>query len=328
MTFLATLGLVAGLWLLALAACSLAVAAVWPLVRRGLPDRHPDLRSRRVAGLAMAPMLVSGAAVVLCLAPGLLGLVGWTTDHCLAHPDHPHLCLVHPTAELTATAALLLAAGIGALLLLAGHGARQVAGARRIGAPFAALCTTQLAPGVDRVVSERPFSFTSGLLRPVAYVSSALCEALSPEALAVVVAHERAHVRRRDPLRWIAAATLSLALPPAVRRELIGELELASEQACDEAAARAVGDRLRVAETLLAAERLMASADAGLRPAVAGLGGSAVPARVRSLLDAPRPRPRNRAGTIALGLLAALALAADPIHHGAEHLVEWLLLGH
>lgn len=341
MTFLATLGLIAGVWLIAMATTSLAVTSAWLVARRLLARLHPEVRVRVAGGLAVAPLAVSTLSVAICLAPGLATLTGLTTDHCLTHAAHPHLCLVHATAELTATLAALFALGAGVTAILLLRGLVLAARGRKLLAHFGGLRPLPLAPGVARVQSERPFSFTIGWARPVARISSALCDALSPPQLAAVVAHEQAHVARRDPLRRLTAAVLSLVLPPAVRRGLLTELELACEQACDLAAARAVGDPLLVAEALLAAERRMAGEPAFASGNVTGVAESAIPIRVRSLLDADRGRggqpERARSGrchgstrrTVLLGLaFAAVALwAAIPIHHAAEHLIELFQIG-
>jgi Zn-dependent protease with chaperone function len=46
--------------------------------------------------------------------------------------------------------------------------------------------------------SERPLCFTLGLRTPTVYLTTGLRERLSEAELAVVLAHERAHARRRD----------------------------------------------------------------------------------------------------------------------------------
>jgi hypothetical protein len=87
-----------------------------------------------------------------------------------------------------------------------------------------------------------------------------------------------------------------------------------------------VGDRLRVAETLLAVERLLAGAAAPAHPALLAVAGSSLPERVRGLLAEPAvERPPRAARWATLGALALLALGAEPLHHATEHLLEVLL---
>lgn len=66
----------------------------------------------------------------------------------------------------------------------------------------AAARTAGLDPSIIRVVDGLPNpAFTVGGLRPRIYVARALAARLAPPELAAVVAHEGAHVARRDPLR-------------------------------------------------------------------------------------------------------------------------------
>ena len=84
-----------------------------------------------------------------------------------------------------------------------------------------------------------------------------MLERLSPDHLRAVLEHERAHLRRQDPLWRLVAALLASAHVSAVRRTLLDDLELASEHACDEEAGARIGSRVLVAQALLAVERLL-----------------------------------------------------------------------
>jgi len=310
------------------AGTSFLLAVAWPLLRRRLRGGHPETRARIALAAAIAPTVVPIVLLGLCLAPGALGLLGLHADHCVQHPGHPHLCLVHPTAMLTASSALLLvlflalvAGGVLGVALRAARTRRALAGLRN--AP--ARC---LAPGVRRIESERAFSLTAGLGRGEIFVSGALADALAPAHLDAVIEHERAHERRRDGLRRLAAQVLSWPHLPAVRRAILGELELATEQACDEEAGRHLGDRLVVAEAILAAERLAASGPPQFPGPLLAFGGNAVPARVHGLLAEPVARPGRAGWWTAGGLGVACLLLADPLHHATEHLLGLLLGAH
>ncbi len=106
-----------------------------------------------------------------------------------------------------------------------------------------------------RVVDGLPNpAFTAGWLRPEVFVARALAERLSVDELTAVLAHEAAHVRRRDPLRLSILRLLSHTLfwIPALRR-LADDLTDEAEIAADDAAARATPrvDALVVASTIL-----------------------------------------------------------------------------
>ncbi|MGH2945807.1 MAG: M56 family metallopeptidase [Solirubrobacteraceae bacterium] len=99
----------------------------------------------------------------------------------------------------------------------------------------------------------RPQAFCAGFLRPRVYLSTGVLEQLDEGELRAVVAHERHHQARRDPLRILAAEVLADALffAPMLRRlrERYGAL---AELAADEAAVRrSGGDAAPLASALL-----------------------------------------------------------------------------
>ena len=329
---LAVLGLLAVAWGTFAGAASLAVTLAWRLRVDWLRGLHPSLRSRLAWLAAATPSLLPVALVLACVSPGLAGLLAGTGDHCLQHADHPHLCLIHFPATLRGP---LVAAGCLTAVALAIRLTRatlDLSRRRRGLALLGATATTETGPMRRVVPSDQPFSFVAGLLQPKIWVASALEDSLPTEQLAVVLAHERAHADRRDPLRTATAAALSWPLWPSVRRAILRELALASEQACDEAAARGLGDepgnRLRVAETILAVERLAARTSAAFVPSSASaFGGSNVRERVHGLvgdLGAERlPRWLSRAAIA--GVAVGLPAGADALHHGVEHWIRLLL---
>jgi len=132
----------------------------------------------------------------------------------------------------------------------------------------------------------RPMAFCAGLLRPEIFVSRGAVERMSPEALRVVMAHERHHRLRRDPLRRAIAGTLAegFFFLPVFRQ--VGQKYLAlGEIAADRAAAGAAEGRSRdVAGALLEFPRgeagvAEASVTADRVGQLAGERGSWVPNR-------------------------------------------------
>ncbi len=309
---------------------ALLVAALYPVTRgrmRGLP---PATRAGLVLALACAPAMAGLALLILTLSPSLPHLLGLGADHCHIHDHHTHFCLVH-TPLLTGTGLeqlILFAAEIAILLLGAGIFCRL----RRVRRVVRALGTVQVEEPVHRpyrvVDSGIAFALTAGLVRPAIYLSSGLLNALSPAELVVVVRHEQAHRRRRDALRSFTADLLSRLHLPPIRRRLLADLYLASEQACDEQAALPAGDRLCVAETILKVVRLAA----GTRPAgdtlLPTVTGSDVPARIHALLcpaRTPSGRPRLSA-LLGAGLLAMVGYVyTDELHHAVESALHLLI---
>lgn len=74
---------------------------------------------------------------------------------------------------------------------------------------LAAAAPLGLAGRVDCVAAAEAFALTHGLLRPRILLSTAALAALDPAELAAVLGHEHAHLRRRDPLRLLAARVLA-----------------------------------------------------------------------------------------------------------------------
>lgn len=303
-------------------------ALLVPVTLRELRRMRPSRRARALLVLAAAPFVVPALVLAIAFAPSLPAALGLGGDHCMRHTDHLHLCLVHGSPALAsvwgASLPLVLLAGLAALLATV----RRMLHVRRVQASLCLGCEGELRPGVGLLASSECLSLTVGLWRPRIYLSSALAGGLGRAELDVVVAHERAHARRRDGLSQLAARGLSNLHLPGVRRRLLAELELACEQACDEVAAWRVGDRLQVAETLVVVERL---ARRGEHAASAcAFGGSSVPDRIRNLLEPHAPAPRSSfarwARWAGWAVAAALALSvADPLHHLAEHLLGLLV---
>jgi Zn-dependent protease with chaperone function len=147
----------------------------------------------------------------------------------------------------------------------------------------------------------RPLAFCLGLLRPRIYLSEGLLNELDASELLSVVAHERHHARRRDPLRAVLAKALAHALwfVPALKTAASAQATIA-ELAADQVAIRTAG-----AQPLAGA---LATFDRGGRPATAE----------RAMQLAGRAPIRRSAEGVAVGtavVLLALLLGAG-----------WLLL--
>jgi Zn-dependent protease with chaperone function len=313
------LGLLAGLAFAAIT--SVALAWSWPHLQGRLAGLHPASRARWIWLAAAAPAALPALLVALCFEPGLLAAAGLGSDHCARHPDHLHLCLSHPSAPLTQAGLGLLLLAAGVLAGVVGPELLRLARTRRWLAQLPRRAQRP-APDVEVFESTAPFAFAAGLRQPRIFLAAGLVAVLPPPQLAAVIEHERAHARRRDPLARLAARVLSFAHLPGLRRRLLRELAIAAEQACDAEAGRRVGDRLQVAEAILAVERIL-SATAPARTGIVGFEGHSVAERVKALLAAEPAAPGGRsiritAACAACAVAAGLALA-DPLHHVTEH---------
>lgn len=154
---------------------------------------------------------------------------------------------------------------------------------------------------------EMPPLATVGLLRPRVVVAEDVRGTLDPAALVAALAHERVHVRHRDPLRiWLAQIATDLQWPsPWARRRFehwLGALELARD---DEARLDGVAG-----EDLAAAVVAVARMPRALGAALAGLTGAetSLASRVHRLLEPvqlDRGRPSILLPLVVLAVLVA-----------------------
>lgn len=130
-----------------------------------------------------------------------------------------------------------------------------------------------------------------------------------PALLELALAHELAHLRRRDHLaRWLAAAVAAVWFFVPVRAVFGRALERAQEAAADALAARALGlAPAAYARRLVAATLRCQAAPAELAGAL-GLGPTALAERVEALCQRPSAAGPGWAGAIGVAAFALLAL--------------------
>ena len=269
-----------------------------------------------------APLIGSFLLLFSSFATGFIGF--GSSDHCLSHANHHlhHLCLVHPPHASGQWLAWLLPC----LLLLSGFILvfgffRRTA---RLAGPIADLAAvsrpSKYGKDVRLIDSDRTLAFTTGLRRPVILLSTGLLQKISPQTLAVILAHERAHLRRKDLLFSRFDGIVAALYPSAVALPILKQLSLAREQACDAVAAAKVGDGITVAQALTQVTRLKMKLIEG----TISFNASVVEARVLHLLNPPAAR-RLR-GFIPLLVLFGLCVAGfGPVHEWMEHFITHLL---
>ncbi len=182
---------------------------------------------------------------------------------------------------------------------------------------------SQTRTGLRVLPVEDPYAFVVGMLRPEIFISQGLLRACGEGDLEAILAHERSHVLRRDPLRrWFASLALAFHLP-FVASALERRLARSQELAADANAAHTIGDAPRFAEALLRLARLRL----GRVPLGVAFFGSDLEARIRNLLIS-QPRPDQPRPVLLLGAgIALLVLAlwsAHSTHHGTETLLRFL----
>jgi bla regulator protein BlaR1 len=164
-----------------------------------------------------------------------------------------------------------------------------------------------------------------GVRQPVIVMPSGMLRALPAPLVESLLAHEIAHVRRRDYLANLvqSAVEAGLSLQPAAWW-LGAQIRAAREHCCDDLAAAACGDPRLYARALYALESARQAAPA---LAMTATHGSLVH-RVERLLSRPRiPAHTNRASAVlaAATLLSAALVAAllvVPAVAGTNRMVE------
>jgi uncharacterized integral membrane protein len=229
--------------------------------------------------------------------------------------------LSYPTANLDAIVIVLLAA-LGSLVTgLALHGAvREARASRRLQRCLVAQ-NPQPFYGALLISDEQPRAFCAGLLTPRIYLSTGAVAMLDEAALSAVLAHERHHARRHDPLRLAAGRVLARAmffLPEL--DDLVARQQALAELSADESAVNAAP-----ASRSALARAMLSFAEAPGQTSSVGID----PARVDFLLgDPPSWRfPIMLCVTAAsvIGLLATVALLAGRVASGSATLALPLL---
>jgi hypothetical protein len=222
----------------------------------------------------------------------------------------------YPAANVDAIVIVLLAA-LGSLVT-----ARAVTGAvreLRASRRFHRLIAReqpQALHGVLLIADPHPRAFCAGLIRPRVYLSTGAIAVLDDAALSAVLAHERHHARRRDPLRLATGRVLAQALffLPELG-DLVDRQQALAELSADESAVNAVP-----ANRSALARAMLSFSDA---PASGGSAGIDL-ARVDYLLGDPPswrfPAILCLAAASVLALLVAVAVLAGRVASGSATL--------
>lgn len=311
---------------------SALVLALALVLRPGLSRLRPSTRADLVFLGGVLPAVVAIIGTMAAAFPPVASALGLMADHCLRHGHHLHICIVHGPS-LHADIALIGAATLAASVVRGGlwcrrllEAARDVRELERLGTVTAVAAAFPVIeiPGASRLCH------ALGAFRRRILLSQRLSSALSPDALRCALAHESAHLSRRDPLANAILSFAGLFVLPVVARLFQRAYRVAAEHACDDEAAADAGDGLAVAEALLAVAALQHGAPQPVRAgAMLGFGQHSLQTRVERLiaLGAEPPRAAHALVTAAMLSLAALVLAlqqATVLHHAVETVLHGL----
>ena len=146
---------------------------------------------------------------------------------------------------------------------------------------------------------------TVGFFRPVIVLPRNLMPGLREQDLSAVIAHEYAHIRRRDFLVHILCEALTVPVfwHPGIRY-LMSKISQTRELACDEYAAVQLGKRHLYAQTLLRLASLCLPASHGNAVGLSIFDGDNLEVRIMRLTE--KRKPLSRVGLFGLVLVASL----------------------
>ncbi|TNE89980.1 MAG: hypothetical protein EP330_09855 [Deltaproteobacteria bacterium] len=296
------------------------LVASWAAAAVTVPAFNAIVASRPSAArwtmlVAALPVLVGATLALAAFLPGDPHLDHLLGCHCATSmPGWLHLCPLHPTTDpvvLIPTALALLALGPGRLRSLAAL-VREPLGTGRGASP-------------TLVDLPQPMAVLAGWLRPSLLVDRGLWDTLEPAHREAVLAHERAHLARRDPLVLATLRLLTSVAPQPLANRLLRQWLDHAEHRADAAASASV-DPVVLAEALVACAR----SGSPTRLQLAWTSGR-LDSRVRSLLELTpgthpaRPDARLVDLVALLGATAVLAANVPWLHHQVEHLLNLAL---
>lgn len=170
-----------------------------------------------------------------------------------------------------------------------------------------------------------PAAFTTGLISPKIYLTTALQQQVNEQELDIIVRHEMAHVDACDPLLKVAFANFACFFPTATTRNLIKQFTLLTEQIADNAVTKEY-DNLDVAQTLINVTRIQRNIGSdnnglGCKGVTSYFGNDQTSVRVQHLISPVMSSSRLAVG-FALMLFATTPLltasTVDSLHHFIE----------
>lgn len=300
-------------------AAGLCVSMTWPLVVRLSSGLSAVRLADSLVVAGVLPMLVAVGLAVALVVPTALDLSGVHPDHCHAHDHGLHLCGVHGDVH-----SPLMALGVVLLTIASVRGVALGTRLWRASSDIATLGSMGTRRGaLVEVPGEVALCHATGVIRPRVLLSAGLRVRLGVPAIDAALAHEYAHLRRRDPAVLVLLQFASIFGLPTLG--LTTAFRAAADEAADAEAAAEVG-AITVAEALVRLARIVNERSAPPSPVALAFGAHPLERRVELLLGGPlspeKARGLSLSVAVAIAVLLLGAIGAEPIHH----LVEDLLL--
>ena len=298
----------------------LALVATWgvaillcPLIKVLKRRSAADFSSGFWFLLAVLPLFAGATMGLISFGASLLKTVGWIVDHCSAHPGHPHLCWTHLEQSFTPGVVFwgILAGGLS----LFGYNVYRIVwpvwafnrNLKAVGDPN----------GFAIVRSKTPCAFVAGIFRPRVYLTDSAENLLTPRERAIVLTHEREHIRRWDTFRSLLIDISARLFPGfgAVREKWT----TASEVECDRASLRVGASPEEVSMTILKFARAFGSLERTGALAYSGGSEAKLRLRIESLLrDQSSGRSWILPSAALFTLIGYLLVEFSGTHHALE----------
>ncbi len=175
------------------------------------------------------------------------------------------------------------------------------------------------------IESSAPNAFTCGFIQPKSYLTTGLISQLNKEELAIVLAHEQAHVKSFDPLKKCLFMVLAAFFPGRIGQTLNSVMSQTMEQLADQSVVDAGHHNDVVASTLVKVARISMRFQPNTTPILSSyFHVEALEERVKILLD-DKPATANFHYSMLLVpcLLLVLAMfSVDSLHHLIETILN------
>ena len=301
-------------------ALSLAVCALWQIVRTGCCRYSAQRCVDVLFALRMSPSVIATAVTLVFAVPSFLLLEPRVADE-------PMTAI---PAVLAVCGIALILAGIGKAIWALTRASRMIARWSREASAMALVTVDgKIAVSLLPVAAAAPPLTAAGVFQPSVWLSCAAMSILSEQELHRALRHEAEHVHRHDNLRKVMLCLV--AFPGMAKLE--NAWQEATEMAADDAAVSSPSEALDLAAAVIKLSRL-APLDSPPELTTALVHGPAasVNARVQRLISwrAPTCVPKHSYVStcvlcLAASAVAALALSYPQLLLQVHAATEWLV---
>lgn len=306
--------------LLSLLLATALLSFLSPLVTRRIKTLSNPTQKKSLWSYVALPWVISLTCVFVFL-PSVLQPTASVLLNPLAHWHHPHVFFLSSWHSVTL---FLFASGVIFVLLQKGLALSRQAKTLDSLLLLSKVTASSRCLGADVIVveSSEASAFVAGLINPKCYVTTGLIEQVSSKELAIIIEHERAHIRHKDTQQKILFALFSSLFPKRVSQQLNQRFSVVTEHIADSRAGQKYC-AFDVAQTLVKACRIQhCSPNLECHSVINHFVESDVEQRVQALIFPQQSRSFPWFySVVAIVTIAALSFyGVDHLHHLVEAL--------